>query len=446
VWKNPAEATPSILQVEFGPWGENLPGDGLMYCGPTAMVMGLYYLSANGFTQLAPTTYNGQEDPAATNLELVIGGLCQSSSIGGTSGKSVLSGISAFLSACGISPEQVQYTGSDHPDFDWITTQIAPNVQGSPSTIVLANFGVQWFSRPSPNGTTFTHNGGHFVVPLLMNPAQPDCLEVNNPAPTTFESGTRWEVGNPETVTISTLPSGWTLPGLPLKSQCYSQVLTDKLGGDQVAIIGGGQAWAIDASAQPSSPGYQPSIWTLTAPQAISTNGGTLSVLAPLAGAGGISFSGAGMLQLTNTNQLSGANSVSDGVFASTLTSGAPFGTGAMALGGGGILQFSPSDSATVASALASRTLSAFAETSTIDARPFSSRCVSFVMPQDPPAFRALPAPHRPRASDSRPRGTCERPPRPTVSNRRATTTRFRPPRPRLLESAAPGAASFRCR
>src|SRR5262249_25469835 len=112
-----------------------------MYCGPTAMVMGLYYLSANGFTQVAPTTYNGQEDPAATNLELVIGGLCQSSSIGGTSGKSVLSGISAFLSACGISPEQVQYTGSDHPDFDWITTQIAPNVQENPSTIVLANFG-----------------------------------------------------------------------------------------------------------------------------------------------------------------------------------------------------------------------------------------------------------------------------------------------------------------
>src|SRR5262249_7246486 len=36
--------------------------------------------------------------------------------------------------------------------------------------------------------------------------------------------------------------------------------------------------------------------------------------------------------------------------FASTLTSGAPFGTGAMALGGGGILQFSPSDSTTVAS------------------------------------------------------------------------------------------------
>jgi hypothetical protein len=54
MWTDPDGTTPSIVQIDFGPWGQDVPGDGYAYCGPTSMVMGLYYLYANGFTQLAP--------------------------------------------------------------------------------------------------------------------------------------------------------------------------------------------------------------------------------------------------------------------------------------------------------------------------------------------------------------------------------------------------------
>jgi hypothetical protein len=54
MWADPNGTTPSIVQIDFGPWGQDMPGDGYAYCGPTSMVMGLYYLYANGFTQLAP--------------------------------------------------------------------------------------------------------------------------------------------------------------------------------------------------------------------------------------------------------------------------------------------------------------------------------------------------------------------------------------------------------
>jgi hypothetical protein len=74
-WQDPVTATPSIVQVLFGPRGDDIPGDGLEYCGPTATAMAIYYLYNNGFTQLAPAPYGGQEDPLAINLELVLSGL-----------------------------------------------------------------------------------------------------------------------------------------------------------------------------------------------------------------------------------------------------------------------------------------------------------------------------------------------------------------------------------
>ncbi len=111
-WLKSHQPTPSIIQVLFGPWGENIPGDGLQYCGPTATLMAIYYLYNNGFTQLAPAPYGGPDDPNATNLELVLGGLMQTSSAGGTGG-GMAGGVAAYLSACGISPSQV----AGHPEL-----------------------------------------------------------------------------------------------------------------------------------------------------------------------------------------------------------------------------------------------------------------------------------------------------------------------------------------
>ena len=86
-WSGPVTTTPSLIQKQFGPYCGVLPGEGENYCGPVATAMGLYYLGHNGYTQLAPPTYtqgNVSDEAAAGNLALVIGGLANTSALGGT--------------------------------------------------------------------------------------------------------------------------------------------------------------------------------------------------------------------------------------------------------------------------------------------------------------------------------------------------------------------------
>jgi len=310
MWKNPVSATPSIVQVDFGAYGQNLPGDGEMYCGPTSLLMGLYYLSANGFTQLAPAIYGGQEDPAATNLERVIAGLMGCTPTGGTSGDGMLAGMVNYLSACGIAPDQYAVNNNDSPDFACIAGQIAPNVSQSPSgPIALTCFSVGWFSRSSSTDTTFVNGGGHVLAPLVaqmvVSPLPPlppvtpiDLIILNNAYPAAFADVPNLPSKNPQMVVIAPVPAGWTLPNMPLPSQSYSQVLTSTLGGEDVAVLWGAIAWTISATARPDSPSYQPSAWVLTDQVTLDTNGGNLTVVAPLSGSGGLCKAGDGVLLL----------------------------------------------------------------------------------------------------------------------------------------------------
>lgn len=361
MWNDPVTNTPSIVQTDFGAWGQNLPGYGEAYCSPTAMVMGLYYLCSNGFSQLAPGPYDGQTSPTspANNLERVIAGLARTSTDQGTSTDGMQAGIATYLSACGVAPDQYTYTCSPNPDFAWLVTQIAPNVASDPDTIVLANFSVGWF-QTNADAKTFTNDGGHVLAPLTTQ-LMSAMVTLNNPYPISFLNNIpNLPSSNPQTVLIASVPSSWTFdswtPPQGLTSGDYSQVITPQhLGPGEAtsAILWGGQAWAILPTALPTNPNYALSTWTITGTQWINTNGGIFTVIAPLAGAGGLGQSGPGTLLLTNTNALSGQNNVTNGVLASTQTSGAPFGTGTMRLIGGGTLQLSPNGvavSATIAS------------------------------------------------------------------------------------------------
>jgi hypothetical protein len=345
MWKDPVSATPSIVQVDFGPWGQNIPGDGEAYCGPTSLLMGLYWLSANGFTQLAPATYNGQEDPSATNLERVIAGLVGTSTIGGTS--NMQPGMAIYLAACGIGPDQYMYIPSDNPDLPWLLERLVPNVASDPDSIVLATFAVGWYSRTDITSTTFTNDGGHVLAPLSAQ-LMSNMLTLNNSYPASFVDVPNLPSSNPQTVLIASVPSDWTLPDLTPSTVQYSQVITPALGQKNVAVLWGGNAWSISASVLPSTPGYQPATWTLAPSTTINTNGGTLTVLAPLAGNTGFIKDGEGTLLLINTNQSTGSNWVNNGTIASTQTAGSPFGTGSMTVAGGGRLLLSPDGAATV--------------------------------------------------------------------------------------------------
>jgi hypothetical protein len=350
MWKNPLGATPSIIQVDFGAWGQNLPGDGEQYCCPTSMVMGLYWLSANGFTQLAPPAYHGQQDAAALNLVKVIAGLAGTSAAGGTTGSGTASGMADYLSACGIAPDQYTTAVTDTPDLSWLAAQLAANVASNPDSIVLANFSVGWYSRAS-GSTSFSNSGGHVLAPLIADP-DAGTITLNNAYPAAFENVPNQPGSNPQTVAIAAVPAGWTLPDLG-PSQDYTQIITPILGGNDVAILWGAQTWSIARGALPSTPGYAPRPWRIGQPRQINTNGGTLVVAAPLTGHGGIDKCGEGMLLLTAANDLTGTGSVSGGVLASSSATGTPFGAGPMTLSGGGTLLLGPAQPATLAIAAA---------------------------------------------------------------------------------------------
>jgi hypothetical protein len=284
MWTDPTGTTPSIVQVDFGPWGQDIPGDGEAYCGPTSMVMGLYYLYANGFTQLAPGPFLSQDDSATVNLERIIAGLCRTSSSGGTFENGLQHGIAHYLSASGISPSQYSYASTDNPDLAWLAEQLAPNVAADPTTIVWANFAVGWFSGTPP---TLSNNGGHVLAPLTVD-LSGGTVTLNNAFPSSFENVPNVPSKKPQTVQIKAVPSGWTLQNLSLPSQDYSQVISQTQGsGESYAILWQGQAWAIAASAAASTTNYSPSVWRIERNVALNTNGGVLTVIAPIEGVGG---------------------------------------------------------------------------------------------------------------------------------------------------------------
>ena len=348
VWSDPVTNTPSIIQVDFGSWGENVPGDGEAYCAPTSIVMGLYYLSANGFTQLAPAEFVSQDDQSTQNLELVIAGLMNTSVSGGASGDELTSGVGNYLSACGIGPEQYSFASSYNPDLAWIATRIQPNVEQNPSVIVLACFSVGWYAW-NADQTELQNFGGHFLTPLTADPAGSQ-LVLNNAFPASFFNVPNVPGNNPQTVTIAAVPQSWLDTNPPpsglYPSLSYVQVKSQTEGQDNsYAILWGGQAWSIASTATPNNP---PSTWNLATLKQINTNGGTLSVIAPLAGSGGLVKMGAGTLCLTNDNSLTGANQVLAGVLASTAATQTPFGTGQMSISGAGTLAVSSVGNATL--------------------------------------------------------------------------------------------------
>ncbi|HZA10663.1 hypothetical protein [Mycobacterium sp.] len=346
-WNDPVKYTPSIVQFNFGPYGQYIPGDGLAYCGPTSMLMGLYWLSSNGFTQLAPPTYNGPDDLAAANLEKVIAGLMQTSVTGGTHWPGDPHGMHEYLAACGVSG-LFRYESTSQPSLGWLRAHLFANTALNPDEIVLANFVVGWYLPQGrcdpPCGYDLCAEGGHYLVPLAIGESQPaGTITLNNSAPYTLENVSNEPDCNPQIVPAGPMPSGETIQYLTGPSQDYLQIETGAgfLGQGYSAILNSAEAFIISADALPSS-GCEPQLWSFSAQKTINTNGGILTVLAPLGGTGGFRKVGAGTLELTNHNALTGDHAVIGGVFASSQTTGSPFGTGAIVLSGGGELWLGP--------------------------------------------------------------------------------------------------------
>ncbi|WP_454915225.1 hypothetical protein [Xanthobacter sediminis] len=348
MWNDPVTSTPSIVQTDFGPWGSAMPADGEAYCGPTSAVMGLYWLASNGFTQLAPATYGGPDDEAAISLERVIAGLVGSSPTGGTG--PLTNGMADYLAACGIGTDKYWSYISENPDFSWFDTQLAPNFVADSDAIVLAAFAVGWFYKDDEDCQTacaLTDNGGHYLVPLRTDPFE-QAVTINNSYPASFFNVPNVPSRNPQTVSIQKLPEGWTWSGQSYPSEDYSRVVTGLLTNyGCYAILWYAESWAISADARPDAPDYAPSPWVIGEGKVkgINTNGGTLTVVAPLTGRGSLTKRGEGTMLLTSTNTLLGRITVANGTLASTQASGSPFGSYVITLQNGAGLHLAPETS-----------------------------------------------------------------------------------------------------
>jgi hypothetical protein len=368
-WSDPVTTTPSFIQKQFGPYGGVLPGEGEEYCGPVATAMGLYYLGHNGYTQLAPSTYtqgNVADEATAGNLALVIGGLAETSALGGTELVKLKTAVQTYFAAKGISTDRFTFSliGDNNPptvgpDATWFGQQLAPNEQVSPSPeqIAFSLLGVSWFApMPSALPNTYVRTGGHFVTVAAADGVTGN-LTVFNPYPSAFvSSAANVPSSNPQVVGTSYLPADWTLvsggqsaSGLTQYAQIQSGTTLGDLSTTK-AIMQFGMGWRVDRSALPTDPGYGIDDWQITTTQGLNTNAGSLDVLAKLTGAGGIAKAGLGTLLLTNDNLLTGANLLSGGTLASSFTGGTvqapgtPFGTGSFEGKTSSVLDFRPDD------------------------------------------------------------------------------------------------------
>lgn len=360
MWKDPVGNTPSIVQTNFGPWGTSLPADGESYCAPTSVVMGLYYLGGNGFTQLAPASYAGPDDRESILFERLIAGMLGTSP---TQGTGAFTSLADYFAARGIGLDQYSYISTGVPDLEWLDTQLAPNYDEDPQWISLTVFSVGWFYKPSDDeptcGCTLCNDGGHTLAPLKVDLTN-GTVTLNNAYPMSFLDVPNEPSSNPQTVGLQLVPEGWTVEGLDDPQQ-YSEVMTDILGsGDDFAILWLAASWTISASALPTTPGYTPAIWQIDGPKSLNTNEATLTVLAPLAGQGGFVKYGEGTLLLTNSNRLMGRNEVCNGTLASTQTGDTPFGTWTVILRNGGALALAPDTSDPVDVEIASGHLGRF--------------------------------------------------------------------------------------
>ncbi len=353
-WNDPVTNTPSIVQLDFGPYGNKLPGDGQNYCEPTSAVMSLFWLGSNGFTQITPATYLGQNDPYTYNLERLMGGLMQTSATQGTYDSAAIQGISDYLSAAGLSGAfSYAYNGGESASNllspSWMAAQLAPNAGANPDTITFVNFSIAWYGQDSSSSTIFTAEGGHELALLaVLDPTGNAQLILNNAYPSALENVPNVPESNPQTLGITQVPAGWDLPGMSLESQDYWQLQSPDgtVGDDSTtkAIVDSAYAFSVDTSANPTlNPSWTPADWVISGNKTINTNGATFAVQAAVTGAGGLTKTGEGAMVLTSGDDLTGNNAVSGGALGSTYAGDStPLGTGSFVLTNGGTIGLSP--------------------------------------------------------------------------------------------------------
>ncbi len=297
----------------------------------------LYYLTAQGFDRLsAGWNYENPNDPQnlanAYNLDRVLAGLVHTTPYAGTSAEKWIAGVNIYAGLMGYSNSSTIGSitmGTANTDFSDVTGSISSPNQAA---ILL----VSWF------GATGQSQSGHAMALVNASTSGGMSVTVHNPEPASTIAGEadipsnsqqQFSVTDRTEAPANTPPAGLYIdtPDNPLTR--YGQIAN-------LLTI------EMDESAKSAAPAP----YALNGVTTIGTNGGNLTAYAPLqdgTSAGGITKAALGTLTLTGTNSTTGQNTVSGGVFASTLTSdgntyATPFGQGDMSVQSGGTLLIQP--------------------------------------------------------------------------------------------------------
>jgi autotransporter-associated beta strand protein len=316
--------TPHLLQEGFGPHGEFLPNDGSEYCVPTSFTMAMYWLRANGLTQAVPKLTKQN----ALDTDLAIAGFYGTTPDGGTQSPSTGTvaappKILTYLALRGIAGVEVRKFNK--PDY----AKIQEAVQGSNIGVI----NIAWV-----NVTTKQRTNGHDVTVVATGidasggPA-PTNVVINNPmAPETQYVPT-------ETLVDFGAFTGYLafLPGYLSKTGV-------------VPVIEGVTIITPSSFSQPLAP-YRPTTNLL-----LSATGGSMSVLAPIAGAKGITKSGAStvVFEASSRTTYRGRTRITGGGVVTRAASGPALGRGDIQLLAGS-LSVAPHGSGTAAPVLGVR-------------------------------------------------------------------------------------------
>jgi autotransporter-associated beta strand protein len=318
-YSNKATTTPDFVQDGFGPVGDELPYEGLQFCCPTAAAMSLSYLAGNGFSQLGPANPTSAE---GLNLIDVLSGFMNTNpALGTASNTAIINGIDLYLDAKGISSSNYTTTAYAAPTLSELATL------NQNQTVVDLICGYY--------NTAGQRTGGHCVAldsqgVNMLGQSSPSTLVINNPKAGTFapfaDTAANTVQYDNTIATSGNLTSAGAIELDPSQYPGYS--------GTSQTVIQSAIALTVNAAEQ-SANNPSASVWTLSTTQSLDLDDGSLSVLAPLQGIGGISEGTAGVLDLQASDSTSGANTVVAGSLESNIASGLPFGSGSIALESG---------------------------------------------------------------------------------------------------------------
>ncbi len=318
--------TPILIQDGFGPFGENLPNDGLEYCCPTATTMGLFWLGSNGYSMLAPSNpydpMNPADVAAALNIDRAIAGLMNTSPGGGTK-SGIVPALQTYFGLKGLS-SSASVTAQGFPT----SAEIGATLTGFNFTVLSLG----WYHTTDP--TNWVKKGGHCIALIDYVDGSPNStITIHNPMSETPQSPMVLEITDAPPANAS-LNGNYQLQQGILSSPTVVPVLQGMFTFNPGVLPAPGVYDDFDISASGG----------LT----IKTNGSTLTAPARLVGNGSLTKNGEGSLVLETDvaggNTFTGGLTVNEGFLIATQNSGTPVGSGDIVLNGG-TLAFAPAGS-----------------------------------------------------------------------------------------------------